>query len=97
MPTPAPHQYLPSPDGKPKESKCIGRHHAVPCPWCKFPNDFRALAGDADQGGGWGDTGFEKGAKLQCDNPQCKRFFVILAIEKPIVLQIAPCRPPQKG
>ncbi len=76
----------------PKHKSTTGRLQGVPCPWCEYPNDFRPLVGEDQAGGaGWGDQGLERGARMQCDNPECSRFFKILQVEKVTVIKLVPC------
>lgn len=52
--------------------------------------DFRAHAGEAMGGVGEGDVGLETGSVWGCDNPQCKRKFKIVALERITIAKVAP-------
>jgi hypothetical protein len=52
------------------KQKTIGVVHAVPCPWCKHPNDLRDLKEQML---------VEKGARIDCD--KCKRISEVDAID----------------
>lgn len=80
--------------GKTVVKPTTGPAARVPCPWCQYRMDFRALAG-ADMGGvGEGNIGFETGAVMSCDNPRCRRKFKIAAIEQVVVVRLAPVNGP---
>lgn len=64
--------------GVPTKQAVRGPLHAVPCPHCGRPNDFR---GFAPSGGlGWGDYGLEPGTVVDCDH--CKRKSQIVHVDK---------------
>ena len=59
-------------------SQTKGPIHAVACPWCRKPNDFRTVE----------DYGLETGNVLTCDH--CKRNFEIKNIQKTTTIWLAP-------
>lgn len=74
----------------PGKTATQGPVHAVPCPFCRHPLDFRAHA-DAEGGGtGWGEQGLETGALVDCDNPSCGRTSKILAKERVTIIKLVP-------
>ena len=64
-----------------------GPMHAVPCPYCGQPNDFRAHADQDSGSAGWGST-LEAGSKVDCDH--CGRTSKILRIDRVPVITLAP-------
>ena len=68
-----------------------GPLHAVPCPWCRKPLDFRENADESMGGAGWGsDGGLETGAQVNCDH--CGRLCKIIAVERVTLVTLAPAR-----
>lgn len=65
-----------------------GPIHAVPCPFCRKPLDFRAHAGEDEGGVGWGSQGLEIGSKIDCDH--CGKTSRILAKERLTVIRLVP-------
>lgn len=79
-----------APIANPTKQVTKGAIHAVPCPWCGRPNDFRPLAGDQDGGVGWGSQGLERGAVIDCDH--CKHKSRIMAIETVTIIKLVAVR-----
>lgn len=67
-----------------------GPIHAVPCPFCRRPLDFRAHADGESGGQGWGEQGLETGSLVDCDHEGCGRTSRILAKERVTIIKLVP-------
>jgi len=61
---------------------------AVPCPWCNFKMDFRAMAGQDMGGMGEGSIGLETGSVFSCD--KCGKGCKIAALDRITIVKLAP-------
>jgi hypothetical protein len=85
---PAPQQRPPAPATRAAATSTNGPVHAVPCPHCRQPMDFRPHVGGKGGGGGWGDQGVEPGAKVDCD--ACGKTSKILGRREVTIITLAP-------